>query len=89
MYNKGFNLGLICLLAVIQATAQINYVSNDNQTGDWLDDNSWIDVAAWANQNPSQPTNSTASSIDVYGYITRQGDLNVTNANPVIRLETR
>ncbi len=84
MYNKGFNLGLICLLAVIQATAQINYVSNDNQTGDWLDDNSWIDVAAWANQNPSQPTNSTASSIDVYGYITRQGDLNVTNANPVI-----
>lgn len=82
--HKGFNLGLACFLAVIQASAQINYVSNDNQTGDWLDNNSWIDVAAWANQNPSQPTNSNANSIDVYGYITRQGNLNVTNANPVI-----
>ena len=76
----------LCLLSSVVVNGQIDYDSNDNYSGNWLDDNSWIDVANWAPQNPSHPTNSNASSIDVFGYITRQGDLTVNNANPVMTI---
>lgn len=76
--SKAAFTGLLCSFLAAGAAGQISFVSNDNYTGDWLDDNSW------APQNPSHPTSSSADAIAINGYITRQGDLTVNNANPVI-----
>ena len=87
MMNKSITVfKLVFFWVVTGASGQIDYDSHDNYTGIWLDDNAWVDVnvAGGAPQNPSHPTNSQANSIDVFGYITRQGDLTINNANPVV-----
>ena len=77
-----FNLIFFWLITTV--TGQISYVSHDNYTGIWLDDNSWTNVESWAPQNPSHPTTGVANGIDVYGYITRMGDLTINNGDPMV-----
>ncbi|TRX59137.1 hypothetical protein FNH22_11480 [Fulvivirga sp. M361] len=83
---------LLFLLSSLVAYGQIDYDSHDNYTGDWLNNDSWVDLdptQSWAPQTPSDPdnnilTNRNANNIDISGYITRRGDLTVEQANPVI-----
>lgn len=48
-------------------------VSKDNYIGNWSDNNSWVDDAAPANATDK------ATSIDIYGYVQRNGDLDFKN----------
>jgi len=59
--------------------AQSGYTSNDNYTGSWSDPATWTKEFPWMNDTPGSPTNGNADFIDLYGYITVSGDLEISN----------
>ncbi|WP_258103625.1 T9SS type A sorting domain-containing protein [Marinoscillum sp. MHG1-6] len=60
----------IALFSTTLLHAQL--ISNDNYTG------SWSNTSSWSTSTPGNPV-SVASDIDVYGYITVNGNLNLDN----------
>ncbi|MDN5205526.1 hypothetical protein QQ008_29350 [Fulvivirgaceae bacterium BMA10] len=57
--------------------AQQGYNSNDNNTGNWLDAGTWIKSAAWLADTPGTNVGGATDYINIYGYVTRAGDLDL------------
>ncbi len=69
------------LLAITNAFAQLYYTSKNNYTGDWENSQSWTKQQAWMADPPPATTLSGGQITDVYGYITRTGDLTITGGS--------
>lgn len=81
------NISLIVLfvLPAITAFSQLRYTSHNNYTGNWESGSSWTKAEAWMADPPPSATLSGGQITNVYGYITRNGDLTL-NGGTVLNI---
>lgn len=79
-----FNLGVNT-----DASAEDNmgYTSHNNYSGIWNDEATWTIDQPWMGKIPSYTGGST-QYVDIYGFITREGDLTIANGNKVTIYDT-
>ncbi|MBL3654748.1 T9SS type A sorting domain-containing protein [Fulvivirga sediminis] len=83
-----FNIIFLFFSVYNIASAQINYTSKNNYSGNWEDQATWSSKGGWngAPARPGNPTNNNAGEINVYGYIRSANTLSVESANPKINI---
>lgn len=75
--NKKLLIVACVLLGFIQASGQGSYTSANNNTGDWTDP-IWTEEFGWMADQPSATEVGGSYNMNIYGYVTRNGDLLVS-----------
>ncbi|MDN5216461.1 hypothetical protein QQ020_30615 [Fulvivirgaceae bacterium BMA12] len=76
----------IYLVTNLSALAQNGYVSIDNNTGSWSDAGIWVKSQNWQPGTPGTSVNT--GFVNVYGYVSLNGDLTLGGGTPVTVYDT-
>ncbi|UII21113.1 T9SS type A sorting domain-containing protein [Fulvivirga ligni] len=79
---------LFLMIISIFAYGQDGYYSNNNYQGTWLNDASWNKSQTWMGNNPGPNVGGAAAYVDVYGIITREGNLTLGGSSAVTIYDT-
>jgi hypothetical protein len=72
-------LSLLALIAILfNVQAQNVYTSKNNNTGNWTTASIWTKSQAWMTNPPPSTSLAGSDIVNVYGYVTRSGNLNVS-----------
>lgn len=78
----------IFLIIGLSALAQNGYVSDNNNVGLWTDAGIWTRSQGWMQPTPGTTVGGAASYVDLYGYVSRNGDLTLGGSAAVTVYDT-
>lgn len=76
------------ILSIGSLSAQEGYVSNNNYTGSWNDVSTWNKSAHWLADQPGVLVNGSTSYLDLYGFVTSSGDIQLAGSADVTVYDT-